>query len=391
MNANALSKGSVLGIIAGIMVLVCIFLSWMDITVALFGLKTSGSALDVMGESDIPLGFIIAFVLIGGIVITVVNALKIVAPDIPICRYANRVTLVMGIVVLVSTLIYILVSVPGTLNSLPEEYKEYTGMIDVSAGMGAYVAIVGGIVGILCPIVDRVSPVQNAYAPQGGWGQSYGGNAGNPYGYPPANGPGMNQGYPQNAGFQNQRADGFGQPGYIDPRQGGAPYGQPADQRGGPVPDGRQESVPQSNANTPMQHPMAGVFRYPNGDYFEGDCSTGTRNGPGCYHWADGSWCRSNYVNGVRQGPTTMLTVANGWYYEGTMADDRFSGNIKVSVNGRILYEGGWDDMRPRGNGTLYSPEGRISGIWNPDGTCYGGVFAEDGSSKPTEPGRRYF
>ncbi|MBR6213678.1 MAG: hypothetical protein IKQ67_03415 [Candidatus Methanomethylophilaceae archaeon] len=133
-----------------------------------------------------------------------------------------------------------------------------------------------------------------------------------------------------------------------------------------------------------------GVYFYPNGDRFEGVHVGGVRNGPGCYYWADGSWTRSNYTNGVRGGPTTMFTARDGFLYEGIVENDRFVGNIRISREGRPVYEGGCDDTRPYGNGILYVDGGRIIGQWNPDGTCVGTFHGQDGSAMPTDPGMRY-
>ena len=134
-----------------------------------------------------------------------------------------------------------------------------------------------------------------------------------------------------------------------------------------------------------------GVYTYPNGDRFEGSHIAGVRNGPGCYIWADGSWTRGNYVNGVRDGPTAVYTARDGLIYEGNMSNERFVGSIRISCNGRPVYEGGCDDMRPCGNGILYVDGGRIIGQWNPDGTCNGTFRGQDGSTMPTDPTIRYF
>ncbi len=133
-----------------------------------------------------------------------------------------------------------------------------------------------------------------------------------------------------------------------------------------------------------------GVYFYPNGDRFEGVHVAGVRNGQGCYFWADGSWTRGNYVNGVREGPTTMFTVSDGFTYTGNASNDRFVGILRISRDGRPVYEGGCDDNRPCGDGVLYVDGGRIIGQWNPDGTCVGTFHGQDGSAMPTDPGVRY-
>ena len=164
----------------------------------------------------------------------------------------------------------------------------------------------------------------------------------------------------------------------------------------GNVPPGQQEiRNPDGSVYRGMLDPRGlfagpGVYLFPNGDRFEGVHVGGIRNGPGCYYWADGSWTRGNYSSGVREGPTTMFTVRDGLTYEGVTANDRFVGNIRISRDGRPVYEGGCDDIRPCGNGVLYVDGGRIIGRWNPDGTCVGTFHGQDGSTMPTDPGKRY-
>ena len=133
-----------------------------------------------------------------------------------------------------------------------------------------------------------------------------------------------------------------------------------------------------------------GVYFYPNGDRFEGIHIAGVRNGQGCYFWADGSWTRGNYANGVREGPTTMYTAGDGLTYSGTAVNDRFAGILRISRDGMPVYEGECDDLRPSGDGVLYTDGGRIIGQWRPDGTCDGTFYGQDGASMPTDPGVRY-
>ncbi len=133
-----------------------------------------------------------------------------------------------------------------------------------------------------------------------------------------------------------------------------------------------------------------GVFTYPNGDRFEGEHIAGIRNGNGCFFWKDGSWSRGPYLNGIRQGPTVVFTSGDGRIYEGEMVNDQFVGNIRISAEGRLIYEGGCRDMRPSGEGVMYFKNGRIIGQWSPNGRCKGMFYSNDGTKTQVDPRRRF-
>ncbi|MBR6910285.1 MAG: ATP-binding cassette domain-containing protein [Candidatus Methanomethylophilaceae archaeon] len=133
-----------------------------------------------------------------------------------------------------------------------------------------------------------------------------------------------------------------------------------------------------------------GAFTYPNGDRFEGEHIAGVRNGNGCFFWRDGSWSKGSYFNGIRQGPTTLYTSNDGRTYEGNMVNDHFIGNIRISGEGRLIYEGGCRDMRPSGEGVMYFKNGRIIGQWSPNGRCKGIFYSNDGTKTQVDPRRRF-
>lgn len=133
-----------------------------------------------------------------------------------------------------------------------------------------------------------------------------------------------------------------------------------------------------------------GVYTYPNGDRFEGEFVAGIKEGDGCYYWKDGSWTKGVYVKGVRQGPTVVFTTNNGWTYEGNMVNDQFVGNIRITYDGRPIYEGGCKDMRPNGDGVMYFRDGHIVGHWSPDGKCKGLFYGNNGMTSQVDPNRRF-
>ncbi len=72
------------------------------------------------------------------------------------------------------------------------------------------------------------------------------------------------------------------------------------------------------------------------------------------------------------------------------MENDRFVGNLKISCKGKTIYEGGCLDIRPCGNGVLYVNDGRIIGTWNPNGTCVGTFYNDNGTTLPVNPNMRF-
>ena len=72
------------------------------------------------------------------------------------------------------------------------------------------------------------------------------------------------------------------------------------------------------------------------------------------------------------------------------MENDQFINNLRISCNGKIIYEGRCVDTRPCGNGVLFVKDGRIVGQWSPDGTCVGTFYNNDGTALPTNPYTRF-
>ena len=67
-----------------------------------------------------------------------------------------------------------------------------------------------------------------------------------------------------------------------------------------------------------------GVYRWADGNSYEGDCVNDTRTGRGVYRYANGNSYEGDYVNGKRAG-RGVYRYANGNSYEGDFLDEKMA------------------------------------------------------------------
>ena len=124
-----------------------------------------------------------------------------------------------------------------------------------------------------------------------------------------------------------------------------------------------------------------GVFKYTNGDRYEGGYNEGVKQGKGVFTWADGNVYEGDYENDLRCGKG-INRYTNGNVYDGEWRDnvksgqgifyykngDRYEGSYSESLkdghgiyycqNGNV-YEGEWQNDKRQGEGILTYPDGR--------------------------------
>ncbi len=94
-----------------------------------------------------------------------------------------------------------------------------------------------------------------------------------------------------------------------------------------------------------------GIFRYANGDSFEGTFLKGTRYGQGKYTYRDGGYYQGEYRNLMpmsRSRNAAQLPLCDG---------KRHGTGIRVWTNG-ARYEGQWLNDKIHGQGMLISEDG---------------------------------
>lgn len=89
------------------------------------------------------------------------------------------------------------------------------------------------------------------------------------------------------------------------------------------------------------------LYRWKNGDVFNGQFNQGKRNGQGSYTWASGSNYTGEWKDGKRHGKGTYL-YANGDKYVGSFENDKRHGTgIYTYKNGESIPSQQWDNGRP--------------------------------------------
>lgn len=124
----------------------------------------------------------------------------------------------------------------------------------------------------------------------------------------------------------------------------------------------RQDNV-SSDANL-LSEPT--LFKWPNGDSYEGKYVNNERTGKGTYVWANGDHYTGDFMAGKRHG-VGVYVWANGDRYEGEYVNDERHGKGTYLWANRDRYEGDFFKSQRHGKGKL---------TWA-DGEIYEGAFAE--------------
>ena len=95
-----------------------------------------------------------------------------------------------------------------------------------------------------------------------------------------------------------------------------------------------------------------GVFRYADGDVYEGDFKDDKRNGRGVYRYANGDVCEGDWKDGKIHGKV-VCRFANGNVYEGDWMYDKMHGQGKMTYTNDEVYEGHFKYGKRHGQGKI--------------------------------------
>ncbi len=118
-----------------------------------------------------------------------------------------------------------------------------------------------------------------------------------------------------------------------------------------------------------------GVYRFANGDVYDGWWQNDKKHGQGVFRFASGDVYDGTWVNDKRNGHG-VLTFADGNVYEGEYKDGRWNGHgISRYVNGNV-YEGQYKNGKKNGHGIFrYANGDEYNGEWDSDRMHGYGVF----------------
>ncbi|BAP54997.1 hypothetical protein THII_0700 [Thioploca ingrica] len=100
-----------------------------------------------------------------------------------------------------------------------------------------------------------------------------------------------------------------------------------------------------------------GIYIWPNGERYTGDFMAGKRHGIGAYVWSNGDRYEGEYVNDERHGKGTY-TWANGDRYEGDFFKGQRHGKGKLTWADGEVYEGAFAEGKRTGLGIYISSGG---------------------------------
>ena len=108
-----------------------------------------------------------------------------------------------------------------------------------------------------------------------------------------------------------------------------------------------------------------GIYKYVNGQKYEGQFKAGLPDGKGVSIYADGNKYIGDYKNGAWDGMGTF-TMAMGHHYKGEFKKGMFSGKGTYSFQDGAKYVGNFLEGKYNGEGTLYGSDGKViyAGIW---------------------------
>lgn len=105
-----------------------------------------------------------------------------------------------------------------------------------------------------------------------------------------------------------------------------------------------------------------GLYRYANGDVYQGDLANGMPHGQGRMRYADGKVYQGGFVNGVRsgQGHQDWNAGAKMISFDGNWAEDRPNGSGSMVFTTGQEYEGNFVGGKMEGQGTMTYPDGDV-------------------------------
>jgi len=118
-----------------------------------------------------------------------------------------------------------------------------------------------------------------------------------------------------------------------------------------------------------------GIYKYANGDVFDGEYKEGKKHGKGIYKYVSGSVYDGDWDNNKKHGKG-IYKYANGNVYDGDWDNDKMHGKgIYKYVNGDV-YDGDWDDGYKHGKGIYKYANGNVyDGDWDNDKKHGKGIY----------------
>ncbi len=99
------------------------------------------------------------------------------------------------------------------------------------------------------------------------------------------------------------------------------------------------------------------IFKYENGDTYEGQWKDGLKHGNGKFTWEDGGAYEGQWKDGLMHG-NGKYTFKSGNTYEGQFENEKRHGNGKYTFKEGDTYEGGYKNDKKHGNGKYTFKEG---------------------------------
>jgi hypothetical protein len=110
----------------------------------------------------------------------------------------------------------------------------------------------------------------------------------------------------------------------------------------------------------------SGLYKYKEGDQYDGEFKKGKRHGQGKYIFLDGSYQEGEWENNKLEGDAIYYNAENKTLIEGKFKNNTLSdGNVKIKYEDGTYYEGRFENYLPSGKGTMYYDSGdKYEGEW---------------------------
>lgn len=100
------------------------------------------------------------------------------------------------------------------------------------------------------------------------------------------------------------------------------------------------------------------IYKYSNGNVYEGNYKTDVRHGYGKFTWYNGDVYEGNYEKGLRHG-YGQITWSNGETYQGNYEKGARHGYGKLTWSNGNVYEGNWEKGTQHGYGKFTWSDGQ--------------------------------